>query len=65
MKHYTEAPTTEQLERRDRNETVWRLPDGSYAIGDDYDPADYPDDTFDCGTVGEWLEDRASAIGTL
>lgn len=40
-------------------DTVWQGGDGSYAIGDDYDPATFEDDCemSDRGSVGEWLEE--------
>lgn len=41
----------------DANSTVWAGANGAYAVGDDYDPEDFEDDTeyTDSGTVGDWL----------
>lgn len=43
----------------DEHSTVWGGADGSYAVGDDYDPETFEEETTDYvdrGTVGEWLD---------
>jgi hypothetical protein len=42
----------------DLNSTVWGGADGSYAVGDDYDPEEFEQNTeyTDSGNVSKWVE---------